>query len=481
MTQAQPLETSSKWAGFAAREQLMLAALMMPIALELVDSGMMSVALPQIQKDFGVRVDLLAWAVAAGFLPRVALMPIYGHIGDRIGKKQLFLLGLAIHTVGAMLGIFAPSFSVLIVGRLLQGVGGSSLPLAMALIADGFAPEHRGRALGIWNSAAPGGLILGPILGGFIVETFGWHAIFIVVAAGSVVAFFLVARLVPQASRGSTNSTFDWMGAISLVITISALLLATTTGSLVPLGSPVNLAFWAVSMTAVIAVLWNAWHKPHAFIGKDILTNRRFIVPALAVNLRMFAHDGARFLLVLYLANVFGQSPSAVGLLMLFYTVPLLIGVTYGGYLADRWASRTAGTLGMIGQVAGLAWLGVAGSGAGTVALAPGMAVAGLAGGISLVSFSKEAIGSLGPERVGLASGLYNTVRFAGTAAATPLLGLLLERGFKQQVSGEAASGPYQLAFQVLTITAAVGIAVAALIPAVPAGGSKLEEIQPDD
>jgi hypothetical protein len=76
---------------------------------------------------------------------------------------------------------------------------------------------------------------------------------------------------------------------------------------------------------------------------------------------------------------------------------------------------------------------------------------------------------------------LYNTVRFAGTAAATPLLGLLLERGFKQQVSGEAASGPYQLAFQVLTVTAAAGIAVAALIPAVPAGGSKLEEIQPDD
>ncbi|HET7087472.1 MAG TPA: MFS transporter [Anaerolineae bacterium] len=466
MDQAHRTTALSAKIGLSAREQWLLATLMLPSAMELIDSGMLAVALPRIQADFGVPVDVLSWAVAAGFLPRVTLMPVYGHIGDLFGKKRLFVLGLTVFLVGATLGIFAPSFSWLVVGRLLQGLGSSSLPLAMALIAAEFPYDRRGRALGIWNTAAPVGIILGPVLGGFIINAFGWHAMFVFVSLGSALALAATAWLLPETTSASARSGFDWVGAVSLMLVILGLLLATTTESLVPIGSPVNLAFWGISALAIVSLLRNARRKRDAFVGLDILRNRRFMSPALAVSLRMFAHDGARFLLALILANVFRQSPRSVGVQMLFYAVPLMIGVATGGYLADRWASRVVGVVGMIGQVAGLLWLAVADASLGAAALVPGMIVAGLASGMNLVALTKEAIGALGERRVGLASGLYNTIRFAGTAAATPLLGLLLASGFAQQGGDQTVSGPYQLAFGVAAGVAALGAVAAALIPA---------------
>jgi MFS family permease len=183
---------------FSLREQLMLVGLMMQSVMTLIDVSMFNVAVPTIQDEFSLPVDTVSLVVAIRYLPRLGLMPIYGVIGDRLGKKRTYLAGLLIFLIGSLVGLFSPNLSWLVAGRFLQGVGGASLPLSMALITDAFAKERRGRALGVWNAAAPAGSMIGPVLGGFIIESFGWKSIFIVVIVGSSLAWFAIQRLVPK-------------------------------------------------------------------------------------------------------------------------------------------------------------------------------------------------------------------------------------------------------------------------------------------
>lgn len=455
-----------KFGNFSIRELSVLIALMLPATLALIDVGMVGVALPTIQADFDVPVDLLSWVLAANFLFRVPLMSIFGRVGDVFGKKYLYLIGLVIFIGGASFGAMAISFGWLILGRLLHGMGSAgNQPLSMALIAETFPEERQGRALGIWNASAPVGLMLGPVLGGLIVEGIGWHAMFIIVAALAMVSLAVVAWLVPAPPRPNPPPTVDWFGAVSLVLTIAGFLLATTTASVIPFGSFFNLIFWGIGSGALLSLIWNATHRLDPFIGADVARNRQFVTPAVAVSLRMFAHDGARFLMVLYLANVFGQSPRTIGLFMLFYTIPLTIGVAYGGFLADLWPNRIVGAIGMLLLAVGIFWLSLVYPGTGALVLVPGLLVAGFSSGISLTPFTKTAVTALGPDRMGLASGLYNRLRFAGIAISTPLLGLLLAWGFAQHGGLETVTEPYQLGFQLVAGAAVLGSGVAALIP----------------
>jgi predicted MFS family arabinose efflux permease len=308
-------------------------------------------------------------------------------------------------------------------------------------------------------------MMLGPVLGGLIVEGFGWHATFIFVAASTLLSLGVAAWLIPAPPRQDTPPRVDWFGAISLALTVGGLLIATTTASVIPFGSFLNWVFWGITIVALLSLIWNARHHPDPFIGAEVVRNRQFLASSAAVGLRMFAHDGVRFLMVLYLANVFSQSPRTIGFFILFYTLPLMIGVTYGGFLADRWPSRTVGVVGMVLLAGGIFWLSQVDPHIGAFVLIPGLLVGGFSSGISLTPFNKTAVTALGPDKVGLASGLYNMLRFAGIATSTPLLGLLLAQGFAQHGGLETVSQPYQTAFQLLAGVAVASSGVAALIP----------------
>ncbi|OGO18119.1 MAG: hypothetical protein A2Z14_13370 [Chloroflexi bacterium RBG_16_48_8] len=460
---------SQKTERFSPREQLMLTGLMMQSVMTLIDVSMFNVAVPTIQDEFGLPVDTVSLVVAIRYLPRLGLMPIYGVIGDRLGKKRTYLVGLIIFLIGSLIGLFSPTLTWLVVGRFFQGMGDASLPLSMALITDAFAKERRGRALGVWNSAAPAGSMIGPVLGGFLIEAFGWKSIFIVVIAGSTIAWFSIHRLVPTPPRNaSEQSNFDWTGATGLMILATSFLMATTTSSVVPFGSLLNYVFWAFTAFGLLILIVNAKRNPTPLISFDEAKNPRLILPAIAVNFRMIAHTGTGFLLVLYLTNVFGKSPSAVGTFILFYSLSVMIGVPLGGMLADRWISRKAGSFGLSILAAGMLWLWLLQPQSRYLNLLPGMILGGLGAGLCLVSFTKEAVASLGEEKVGLASGIYNMLRFTGASISTPILGLILADAYENHAGAEFVPEPYRFGFQILTITTVVGILIAALIPSPP-------------
>jgi predicted MFS family arabinose efflux permease len=178
----------------------------------------------------------------------------------------------------------------------------------------------------------------------------------------------------------------------------------------------------------------------------------------------MFSLSGSSFLLVLYLSNVFGKSPSALGLFMIFHSISLFIGIPVGGFLADRWTCNKAGGVGMLLHMIGLVWLSTIDPARGDLFLIPGMMLSGFGAGFALTPINKGAIVSLGKENTGRASGLYNMVRFAGTASSAPLLGLYLAAGFTQAGGLENVPEPYQHAFFILVGSALLSAGIASMI-----------------
>jgi MFS family permease len=466
MTETKGPVATSRRDSLSLRETLMLAGLMMQSVMALVDVSMFNVAVPTIQEEFGLPIDTAAMIIAIRYLARLGLMPIYGFIGDRLGKKRIYIAGLTIFIVGSGIGWLSPSLIWLIVGRFLQGMGGASLPLSMALITEAIPKERRGRALGIWNTGAPLGSTIGPVLGGFLIESFGWKSIFLVVIIGSSVALFFVNLLVPTSeSRDEDGSSFDWFGATGLMVLATSFLMAATTSSVIPFGSPLNILFWAFTAIGLVILIVNANRNPKPLVGPVEVSNPRLILPATAVSFRMIAHGGTSFLLVIYVTNVFQKTPAAVGTFILFYSLSAMIGVPLGGWLADRWISRISGSFGLSFIVAGMIWLGLIQPQSNHLILLPGMIMAGLGAGLCLVSFTKEAVASLGQEKVGLASGLYNMIRFTGASITSPILGLILASAYQRYLGGETSAEPYMLGFRVLAVTSIIGVVIAASIP----------------
>jgi predicted MFS family arabinose efflux permease len=252
---------------------------------------------------------------------------------------------------------------------------------------------------------------------------------------------------------------------MGLMILATSFLLATTTSSVIPFGSGLNYLFWIFAVLGLLLMVWNASRNPNPLIGMEEVKNPRLMLPSLAVSFRMIAHAGASFVLVIYLTNVFGKSPSAVGTFLLFSSLSSMIGVPLGGFLADRWTSRKSGAFGLSFLTAGMVWLGFIQPQANHWLLLPGMILGGLGAGLCLVSFTKEAVASLGEEKVGLASGLYNMIRFSGASLSAPTLGLILANEYLRYPGGETDPGPYQVAFRVLAITSLIGVLIAASIP----------------
>jgi MFS family permease len=451
---------------FTSTKQIMLVGLMVQSTIDLIDEGMFNVAIPAMQEAYGLPIDILSIVVAVRYLSRIGLMPLYGFIGDRFGKKRTFSIGLAIFVLGSIISLLSPSILWLVIGRMLQGMGGGILPLSMAIISDHFSQEQRGQALGIWNASAPLGVILGPPIGGLIIESFGWKAIFIVSGLGSLIALILVLRLVPSTfSHHEERTPMDWLGAASTFTLVTGLLLATTTSSIFPFGSTVNLLYWSGTGLSLVLFLWNATKNPNPFISLEIIKNRQLMVPSIAIIFRMFTLSGTVFLMVLYLANVFNRSPREVGLFLIAQSLPIFVFVPIGGLLADRWNSRNGATLGMFIQSVGMLWLGFVDPKTNNLLLIPGMILSGLGAGLSLTPFTKGAVDAVSDEQVGLAAGLYNMIRFAGVATAAPLMGILLAAGFEKSGGLDSIADPYRLGFQILFLCIFSGTLITSRMP----------------
>jgi EmrB/QacA subfamily drug resistance transporter len=395
-----------------------LAATIVASAMAFIDGTVVSIALPAIQTALATDIVAMQWVVNAYLLILGALILAGGGLGDRVGRRRVFLVGIVIFAVASLLCAVAPNVQLLIAARALQGIGAALLvPQSLAIISANFPKEVRGRAIGTWAAASAVTTSLGPPLGGFLIDVLSWRAAFWINLPLSALALFLTWRFVPESRDESTTGAIDWTGALTAVAAFGALTYgfsALSEGG----ANPVIVGVTVLAGLAGIAIFAIVESRVANPIMPPILFRSRVFTVINILTVFLYgALSGALFLLPFDLLARRGLTAAEAGLVIL--PLGLLIGAfsRLAGSLADTYGARIFLIVGpaLVGIGSALLGLGIESLWVGVVLpvvlIGAGMAIA--------VSPLTTAVMNAAPEgKSGAASGVSNAAsRLAGVIA----------------------------------------------------------------
>jgi EmrB/QacA subfamily drug resistance transporter len=312
------------------------AALMLGMFLAALDQTIVSTALPTIVGDLG-GLNHFSWVVTSYLLASTVSTPLYGKLGDMMGRKPVFLAAILIFLAGSMLAGLSQTMTQLIGFRALQGIGAGGLLVgAQAIIADIVPPRQRGRYMGLIGSVFAVASVAGPLLGGFLVETFSWRWVFYVnVPIGAFAVVVVVTRL--HLHTPTIRHRIDYLGAGLLAGGVSALILVTTWGgSEYAWGSTTIIGLAAVGIALLVLFVWRETKAEEPILPLSLFRSSVFSVAnsmGFTIGMTLF---GAIIFIPLYLQLVYGASPTSSGLRLL----PLMAGLLVAAILSGRWISR---------------------------------------------------------------------------------------------------------------------------------------------
>jgi EmrB/QacA subfamily drug resistance transporter len=418
----------SPWAVFAA---VALGTFMATL-----DSSIVNVALPTLAHTFGATVTQIEWVSLSYVLTITGLLLPFGRLGDSLGRRRVFLAGLALFTLGS--GACALSFSTgtLVAARLLQGIGASMLSAnSVALITAAFPREIRGRALGMVGAVVGLGLTVGPPIGGLMLTHFGWPSIFLINLPIGVFGVLLGRSVLPREPRadhaaagaaapggvsGAARPPFDTVGALLSLVFLIGLTLALSRGTAWGWTSPATLACGLGAFAALALFIMVERRAAEPLVDFAFFADAAFRVPMLSLFASFVALFAAVFLVPFYLQRTAGMEPAAVGRVLVTVPLLLLLVSPVSGVLSDRLGSRTLSLAGLSATSLGLALLAwLLGNASerplGVLPIIGGLFVVGLGQGLFQPPNSSSAMSSVPFERLGLASGLLATMRNLGT------------------------------------------------------------------
>ncbi|BCL21906.1 MFS transporter [Streptomyces tuirus] len=410
-------------------------------SMAMLDSTVVNVALPRIGRDLDANLSALQWTVNAYMVTLAGLILLGGALGDRFGRRKVFVVGVVWFAVASLLCGIAPNAGVLIAARALQGVGGALLtPGSLALIQASFHPDDRGRAVGLWSGFGGIGAAVGPFVGGWLVDGPGWRWVFLLNVPLALVCVPVALRHVPESGDGSAHGRFDVLGAV-----LGALALALVTYALIEAheGGLVVAVSAVAGLAAAVAFVLVERRRPDPMMPLDIFASRQFTAVNLVTLCVYAALGGFFFLAALQLQVVVGYSALAAGTALLPTTVLMLLLSARSGELADRIGPRIPLTVGPLLCAAGMLLMLRVGPGASYVTdVLPALVVLGL-GLVTLVApLTATVLGSVSVVWAGLASGINNAAaRAAGlmAVAALPLLVGMGEEAYREPAAFDTA------------------------------------------
>ncbi len=407
--------------------------------MALLDSTVVNVALPHIGEDLGADLAVLQWTVNAYMLTLAGLILLGGSLGDRYGRRRVFVVGVVWFALASLLCGLAPNAEVLVAARALQGVGGALLtPGSLALIQASFHPDDRARAVGLWSGFGGVGAAIGPFVGGWLVDGPGWRWVFLLNVPLAALCVPVALRHVPE-SRDETahGRRFDVLGAV-----LGAAGLGLVTYALI------SAVWWAGVAGVVVGAGFVAVERrrgERAMVPPSIFRSRLFTAVNLVTLCVYAAFGGFFFLVVIQLQVVSGYSALAAGTALLPTTVLMLLLSAKAGELGERIGPRIPLTVGPLLCAAGMLLMLRAGEDASYVRdVLPALLVLG-AGMTTLVApLTATVLASVAVSRAGLASGINNAAaRAAGlvAVAALPLLTGMGPETYRSPVEFDAAFG----------------------------------------
>jgi len=441
-----------------------LLGLMAPSIMVGMDHHMFGVALPTLRAAFALDADTAAWASMGYSLPFMALMPLYGRLGDGLGKRRLILIGTMLFLLGSALVVMATSFPIYIIGRAIQGMGTAGfVPLSIAIIAQWFGPDERGKIMGAWNSIIPLTGLTVPYFGGLLVDAFGWRAIYPPIMIAGVVAIFVVRKNIPTLTARTVDPnflrSFDWPGVFLLSGGLVSLLFYTSSRPITGIDGLRDWRLLALCLLFFSSLLWWERRRQQPYVNLQLFRNRTFTAACISAGLRMTLMSSISFIMPLYLTDIHGASASAVGIALALQAGTLFLISRAGGQLADRWGSRRPILLSMAALIAVMVSFALLPTSAPIWSLYLLSAAHGLIIGISLAPLHRASMQSIPPEQTGGAAGLYSMIRFAGQILGVAVAGVMLQQGL-------AGAGTTITAYQ-FVFWLYVGVAVLATVASV--------------
>jgi EmrB/QacA subfamily drug resistance transporter len=404
-----------------------LAATVLGSAIVMLDGSVANVALPAIGRDLSAGMDGLQWIVSGYLLTLSALILLGGALGDRFGRRRVFVLGTVWFAAASLLCGLAPDLRTLIAARALQGVGGALLtPGSLAILQASFRQEDRAQAIGAWSGLGGVATALGPFVGGYLVEAVSWRYIFLLNLPLAAAVILIATRHVPETSD-SEAARLDLPGAALAVLALGGLTWALISGPLLgPTAAPVLLAA-LIGGIALVSFVTVELRSSHPMLPLDLFRARQF-TGANLVTLAVYGALGVVFfLLVVQLQTVVGYSPLQSGIATLPMTALLFALSPSAGRLAQRIGPRLPLTLGPLGAAGGILLMARIGPGSTyLVDVLPAIVVFGLGMSLTVAPLTATVMGAVEERHAGVASAVNNAVaRVAGLIAVATVPALV--------------------------------------------------------
>lgn len=431
------------------RRWMGLVFISLAVALIIVDSTIVSVAIPSIVDELGVTSTQVQWIQESYTLVFAALLLVFGTLADRLGRRRMLIAGVAIFTIASVLAALAPSGGLLIGARILQGVGGAMvLPSTVSLLNATFRGRERGIAFAVWGSTIGGMVAVGPLLGGWLTTDFSWRWAFAInVPLGIVIVVGALWSVLE--SRDERAGRIDGLGAVLSVITCAALVFGLIEGRTygwwiadaerIPeiFGrawpfelSPIPIAFVAAAVAGAAFIAWSV--RRHRSGRPTLLAIELFSVPSfrngnVAAMIVSLGEFGIVLSLPLWLQNVIGYDALHTGFVLLSLAVGSFVASGIVGALGDRLSAVAAVRIGIAAEIVGLASLGlVISSDTSWPALAPILLVYGVGVGLATAQLTGVSLRDIPLNSSGQASGTLSTARQIGSALGIAILGTVL-------------------------------------------------------
>ncbi len=422
------------------RRWVILSVLIVGLLAIVIDNTVLNVALKTIAEPppggLGASQSQLEWAINSYTLVFAGLLFTFGVIGDKIGRKRMLIIGLALFGIASLLSAYSRSPEQLIFARAAMGLGGAAvMPQTLSIISNVFEPAERPRAIGLWAMAVGIGIATGPVLGGVLLDHFWWGSVFLINVPVTAIGIIAAAILVPE-SRNAAAGKIDYVGVLLSIAGLVSLVYGIVQGgdgdpwlSLGVLGPIAG----GVAILAVFA--WYEARISHPSLDVRLFRDRRLSASIGALGLVFFGMGGVFFFTSFYLQNVRGYSPLDAGLLTVPFAIGQLLLAPRSARLVRRYGAKAVGATGLFAMGIDLMGYATLGTTTPIFVLALLYLVQGAAIGVTMPAATSAVMDVLPRERAGAGSALTNTARQVAVALSVAILGSVLAVFYRNALS----------------------------------------------